>query len=157
MTQITIIKNDQGRLEGLDERGQRAYAKWRRLVTDLPVGQTLTFSYRFPRSPGHHRLFFAKLQSLLARTEEFTKLDDLRRWLTLGAGYFDMIPGLDGKPQAIPRSIDFDAMDEIDFAELHRAVDEFLWTARAQAVLWPHLNAEGRYRCVESLLTEFGQ
>lgn len=143
MTQITIIKNDQGRLEGLDERGQRAYAKWRRLVTDLPVGQTLTFSYRFPRSPGHHRLFFAKL-------------DDLRRWLTLGAGYFDMIPGLDGKPQAIPCSIDFDAMDEIDFAELHRAVDEFLWTARAQAVLWPHLDAEGRYRCVESLLTEFG-
>ncbi|WP_439606851.1 DUF1367 family protein [Hydrogenophaga sp.] len=150
-----IIKNDQGRLEGIDLQGQRAYQKWRRLVTDLPVGQTLSFSYRMPRSPAHHRLFFAKLNSLLARTEAFTKLDDLRRWLTLGAGYADLIPGIDGKPNAIPQSLDFESMDEAEFSELHRQVDGFLWGTRAQATLWPHLDEEGRYRCVESFLREF--
>lgn len=155
MSKVVIIKNDQGRLEGIDLQGQRAYQKWRRLVTELPVGQTLSFAYRMPRSPAHHRLFFAKLNSLLARTEAFTKLDDLRRWLTLGAGYADLIPGLDGQPNAIPQSLDFESMDEADFGELHRQVDGFLWSARAQATLWPHLDDEARYRCVESFLREF--
>lgn len=155
MSHVTIIRNSQGKLQGLDEKGQRAYAKWRRLVENLEIGQTLTFSYRMPRSPKHHRLFFAKLQSLLARTEAFTDLDKLRYWLVMGAGYADFVPGLDGKPNAIPRSIDFDSMDEADFSELHHAIDNFLWTSRAQETLWPHLNAEQRYRCVESFLEEF--
>ncbi|MGE0349829.1 DUF1367 family protein [Hydrogenophaga sp.] len=155
MSKLVIIKNDQGKLEGIDPAGQRAYQKWRRLVTDLPVGQTLSFSYRMPRSPAHHRLFFGKLNNLLARTEAFTKLDDLRRWLTLGAGYADLIPGLDGQPNAIPQSLDFESMDEAEFGELHRQVDAFLWSTRAQQTLWPHLDDEARYRCVESFMREF--
>lgn len=155
MSKCVIIKNDQGRLEGIDPAGQRAYLKWRRLVTDLPVGQTLSFSYRMPRSPAHHRLFFAKLNSLLSRTEAFTDLDKLRYWIVMGAGYFDLVPGFDGTPNAIPRSLDFESMDEAEFSELHRQVDGFLWGTRAQATLWPHLDDEGRYRCVESFLREF--
>lgn len=155
MTAIVITKNNQGKLEGIDEKGQRAYAKWRRLVTDLEPGQTLTFSYRMPRSPAHHRLFFAKLGSLLARTEAFDDLDKLRYWLVMGAGYFDLVPGFDGQPNAIPRSLDFTQMDEAEFAELHHQVNTFLWTSRAQETLWPHLDAEGRYRCVQDFLREF--
>ncbi|MGV3727744.1 DUF1367 family protein [Hydrogenophaga sp.] len=155
MSKVVIIKNDQGRLEGIDPQGQRAYLKWRRLVTDLPVGQTLSFSYRMPRSPAHHRLFFAKLNSLLSRTEAFTDLDKLRYWIVMGAGYFDLVPGFDGKPNAIPRSLDFESMDEADFSELHRQVDGFLWGTRAQETLWPHLDEEARYRCVESFMREF--
>ncbi len=155
MSKVVIIKNDQGRLEGIDPQGQRAYLKWRRLVTDLPVGQTLSFSYRMPRSPAHHRLFFAKLNSLLSRTEAFTDLDKLRYWIVMGAGYFDLVPGFDGKPNAIPRSLDFESMDEAEFSELHRQVDGFLWGTRAQETLWPHLDEEVRYRCVESFMREF--
>lgn len=155
MSSIVITKNNQGKLEGIDEKGQRAYAKWRRLVTDLEPGQTLTFSYRMPRSPAHHRLFFAKLGSLLDRTETFDDLDKLRYWLVMGAGYFDLVPGFDGKPNAIPRSLDFTQMDEAEFAELHHQVNTFLWTTRAQETLWPHLDAEGRYRSVEDFLRGF--
>jgi hypothetical protein len=155
MTAIVITKNSQGKLEGIDEKGQRAYAKWRRLVTDLEPGQTLAFSYRMPRSPAHHRLFFAKLGSLLSRTEAFDDLDKLRYWLVMGAGYCDFVPGLDGKPNAIPKSLDFTQMDETEFAELHHQVNTFLWTSRAQGTLWPHLDEEGRYRCVEHFLREF--
>lgn len=155
MTAIVITKNNQGKLEGIDEKGQRAYAKWRRLVTDLEPGQTLTFSYRMPRSPAHHRLFFAKLGSLLDRTETFDDLDKLRYWLVMGAGYFDLVPGFDGKPNAIPRSLDFTQMDEAEFAELHHQVNTFLWTTRAQETLWPHLDAECRYRSVEEFLRGF--
>lgn len=155
MSKVTIIKDETGRLRGLDLAGQRAYAKWRKLVTELPVGQTLTFTYRMPRSQAHHRLFFAKLQSLLNRTEEFDNIDHLRHWVTMSAGYADFVPGLDGKPNAIPRSIDFDNMDEADFSELHRAVDQFLWTPRAQQTLWPHLNQHQRFKCVESFMEAF--
>lgn len=155
MTAIVITKNSQGKLEGIDEKGQRAYLKWRRLVTDLEPGQTLTFSYRMPRSPAHHRFFFQKLQSLLARTEAFDELDNLRYWIVMGAGYCDFVPGLDGKPNAIPKSLDFTQMDETEFSELHRKVDTFLWTSRAQATLWPHLDEEARYRSVEAFLKEF--
>lgn len=155
MSHCIIIKNDQGKLEGIDEKSQRAYQKWRRTVADLDIGQTLSFRYRLPRSPAHHRLLFAKLQALLARTEAFDDLDKLRYWLVMGAGYFDLVPGFDGQPNAIPRSMDFDSMDEAEFSELHRQVDSFLWSTRAQETLWPHLDAEGRYRCVEHFLREF--
>ena len=157
MSKVIIRKNEQGRLEGLDPAGQRAYSKWRKLVLDLPVGQTLSFAYRMPRSPGHHRLFFAKLQSLLGRTEAFADLDNLRYWIVMGAGYFDLVPGFDGQPNAIPRSLDFDTMDEAEFSELHRSVDTLLWTTRAQATLWPAADEETRYRCVESFVEEFAQ
>ncbi len=155
MTAIVITKNSQGKLEGIDEKGRRAYAKWRRLVTDLQPGETLTFSYRMPRSPAHHRFFFQKLNILLERTETFDDLDRLRYWLVMGAGYFDLVPGFDGKPNAIPRSLDFTQMDEAEFAELHHQVNTFLWTTRAQETLWPHLDAEGRYRSVEDFLRGF--
>lgn len=155
MSKVVIIKNEQGKLQGLDEAGQRAYAKFKRIVQGLEVGETMSFSYRLPRSPAHHRLFFAKLNSLLSRTEAFAELDKLRYWLTMGAGYFDLVPGFDGKPNAIPKSLDFDSMDEADFSELHRAVTNFLWTERAQSTLWPALDEDKRYQCVESFVQEF--
>lgn len=157
MSHVTICKNEMGKLAGLDEKGQRAYAKWKRLVEGLPIGQTLTFSYRFPRSPKHHRLLFVKLQSLLTRTETFNDLDKLRYWLVMGAGYFDLVPGFDGKPNAIPKSLDFDSMDEAEFSELHRAADTFLWSTRAQETLWPALSDERRHACIESFMQAFTQ
>lgn len=155
MSHCVIIKNEQGKLQGLDLKAQRAYQKWKNLVESLEIGQTLTFSFRMPRSPQHHRMLFAKLQSLLARSETFQDLDKLRYWLVMGAGYADFVPGLDGKPNAIPRSMDFDSMDEADFSELHRCIDNFLWTEIAQRTLWPSLNVDARYQCVESFMREF--
>lgn len=155
MTAIVITKNSQGKLEGIDEKGQRAYAKWRKLVTDLKPGETVRFSYRLPRSPKHHAFLFVKLNNLLARTEAFDDLDKLRYWLVMGAGYFDLVPGFDGQPNAIPKSMDYENMDEAEFSELHRQVDNFLWTSRAQATLWPHLDEEARYRSVEEFLRGF--
>lgn len=155
MSKVVLIKDEAGKLRGIDPAHERAYRKWRKQVLELPVGQTLGFSYRLPRSPAHHRLFFAKLNALLDRTEEFANIDKLRYWLTMGAGYFDLIPGFDGTPNAIPRSIDFDRMDEAEFSELHRAVDEFLMTDRALETLWPELLPMQRLAMAESFVREF--
>lgn len=155
MSKVVLIKDEAGKLRGIDPANERAYRKWRKQVQELPVGQTLGFSYRLPRSPGHHKLFFAKLNALLDRTEAFANIDKLRYWLTMGAGYFDLIPGFDGTPNAIPRSIDFDRMDEAEFSELHRAVDEFLMTDRALETLWPELLPMQRLAMAESFVREF--
>lgn len=155
MSRITILKNNQGKLQGIDDAAERSYAKWKKLVAELEIGQTLTFTYRMPRSPSHHRFLFAKLGALLERTEAFTDLNKLRYWLVMGAGYADFVPGLNGQLHAIPQSMDFDSMDEAEFSELHLKIDGFLWTAQAQQTLWPQLDDDGRYRCVESFLQEF--
>lgn len=155
MSKCIIVKGNDGKMHGIDEKHERAYQKFRRQVVELQPGETASFTFRMPRSPAHHRLFFAKLNSLLERTETFTDLDKLRYWLTMGAGYFDLVPGFDGKPNAIPRSLDFDSMDETDFSELHRQADAFLWTARAQETLWPELDEHRRYQCVDAFMREF--
>lgn len=155
MSHCIILKDATGKLRGFSETHERAYQRWRRMVAELPAGQTVSFSFRMPRSLGHHRLFFKKLGTLLERTETFNDPDKLRAWLTLGAGYVDLVPGMDGKPNAIPKSLDFDSMDEAQFAELHRSVDDFLWTEHAQAVLWPELGAQQRWDCMESFMGGF--
>lgn len=155
MSRLVITKGMDGKLCGLDEKGQRAYNKFKALVAGLLPGQTLGFTFRVPRSPQHHAFFFLKLQKLLERTEEFTDLDKLRAWVILGAGFADFVPGLDGKPNAIPKSMDFDSMDEAEFSALHQAVDTFLWTLHAQAILWPALNADQRWACMESFMESF--
>lgn len=157
MTKCVITKGEDGKLRGYDVESARAYEKFKRTALALARGQTLTFNFRLPRSPKHHAFLFAKLNILLERTEAFTKLDPLRHWLTVGAGYVDYIPGQNGQLHAIPKSLDFDSMDEAEFSELHKAVDAFLWTAQAQATLWPHLDEHGRYQCVQSFLAEFDQ
>lgn len=155
MSRLVITKGMDGKLCGLDEKSQRAYNKFKAVVASLLPGQTLGFTFRVPRSPKHHALFFAKLQKLLERTEQFNDLDQLRAWVILGAGICDFVPGLDGKPNAIPKSMDFDSMDEAEFSELHRAVDGFLWSLRAQEILWPSLDSNQRWACMESFMEGF--
>lgn len=155
MSRLVITKGQDGKLCGLDAAGQRAYAKWRRTVTELAPGQTLGFSFWLPRCPEHHAFFFLKLNRLLERTEAFDDATKLRHWLLIGAGHCDFVPGSDGKPNAIPKSMDFESMDEADFCELQRSIDAFLWTLRAQAILWPALDANQRWGCMESFMEGF--
>lgn len=152
---VLVVKGEDGKLQGFGEKGARAWAKFLRRVHDMAEGELLTFSWREPRSIKHHRLFFAKLRALFDRQEAFGSEDKLRPWLTVGAGYCDLLPGRDGQLVAIPQSINFESLDEADFGELHLQVDQFLWSPHAQAYLWPHLSVQQRYDMVEQLLGEF--
>lgn len=155
MSKVVITKDEQGKLRGLDPIGQRAYAKFKNAVLALAPGQTIGFSFWLPRCPEHHAFFFLKLNRLLDRTETFDDSTKLRQWLLIGAGHCDYVPGLDGKPNAIPKSMDFESMDEADFCELQRRIDQFLWTPHAQAVLWPALDEQRRWDCVDSFIASF--
>lgn len=153
MTKLVLTKGENGKLCGLDPKGQRAYAKFIERLQKLEHGDTLGFSYFLPRDPASHRAYFRKLQILLERTEAFNELDQLRAWLLMGAGFCNYVPGAEGLV-AVPKSMAFDEMDQAEFAELNRKTDEFLFTDHAQAILWPQLSQQQRWSCINSFLED---
>jgi len=152
---VVLYRAPDGKLAGMDDKGQRQLAKFKRAVQALPVGETLQFDYRLPRSPKHHRFFFAKLRDLFDRQEAFETVEDLRMWLLVGAGYCHFLPGTDGRMVAVPQSMDWVALEEADFLEVHRRVDAFVWEPHARRALWPRLGDERSYVAVDSWRREF--
>ena len=153
MPELTIVKDDTGQLEGLGEKGRRAWLKFRKVVSELEPGETMEFSYRLPRSPQHHKFFFARLQALFERQEAFADLDHLLTFLKVGAGLVDFMPSPRGLV-AVPQSIAWVNLDEQQFIEATRAIRDFLWTDAAQVALWPHLSEQRRYQMVDQWVRE---
>lgn len=149
MPDVIVFKDETGRLDGLGEKHRRAFMKFHRTVGEMEPGETMRFSYRLPRSPVHHRYFFWRLQALFDRQEQFGEVEHLLAWLKVGSGHVVLVPGNDGAPVALPKTINWDSLDETGFTEVHRAIRDFLWTPHAQAFLWPHLNPEQRYVMVD--------
>ena len=155
MPALVIYKDETGHMAGFGERGRRAWLKFRKIISELEIGETMQFSWRMPRSPQHHRFFFAKMTSLFERQERFDDFERLLDWVKVGAGFADLLPGHDGVPCAIPKSIAWHNLDEQSFIEAHRAMVDFLWQPYAQAVLWPALDDNQRYACIDSWHREF--
>jgi hypothetical protein len=155
MASVVVVKGEDGKLTGLGEKAGKAWTSFMRWVADMAPGDTLQFEWNKPRSLQHHRHFFAMLHALLDRQEQFESMDQLRMWLTVGAGHCAFVPGPDGAMVALPDSIAFHRLDEVEFSAFRAAVERFLWTPHAQGFLWPHLGRAQRYAAVESLLGEF--
>lgn len=157
MSAVVLVKGEDGKLHGHGQRGERAYAKFRGRVESMQPGDTVHFDWREPRSLPHHRLFFGKLGALMDMQEQFDDDEELRKWLTVGAGYCKFVPGPNGRMVALPLSIAFHNLDEADFSELHSKVDAFLWTDHARRFLWGHLTNQQTYDMVDQLMTRFSK
>lgn len=155
MSALIVIKGEDGKLHGMGDKGLRAFGKFQRHVAGMEPGDTMAFSYKLPRSPKHHRLFMAKMNALTDRQEQFEDLDSLRKWVCVGAGYADFVPGPTGRMVALPQSIAFESMDEGDFSELHKKCDDFLRTDHARRFLWPHLSDDKSWHMVNAFINEF--
>lgn len=156
MTDLVIFKNQEGKLEGFGDKSRRAYKKFKRVVDELQPGETMAFSYRLPRSPQHHKFFFARMAALAARQESFEDLEHLLVFAKVGAGFVEFMPGPDGRLVAVPKSIAWTSLDESEFAEVNRRIWDFLWTDAAQIALWPHLGRDQRYAMIDQWVREAG-
>ncbi len=151
MAELIVFRDEDGKLAGFGEKGRRAFNKFKKLVDELEIGETIQFSYRRPRSPQHHKFFFARMNNLLDMQESFKDLEELLVFVKVGAGFVEFMPSC-GQLVAVPKSIAWHLLEEKDFTEVHRAIVDFLWTAQAQCALWPHLDDAKRYAMVDQLL-----
>lgn len=155
MTTITITKTNEGKLDGLGEKGRKAYARFRAKIAELEIGGTLSLKVWFPRSPKFHKFHFALLNAIFDAQEVFDDPDIMRMWLQVGAGFCDYRPGTDGQLVAIPKSIAFDRLDDEDFAQHHEAIKRYLRSPQALAYLWPHTTTKDAAEGLESILNGF--
>lgn len=155
MSEVVIFKDEAGKLAGLGDKGSRAWAKFKKMVQEMEVGETLKFSWWAPRSPGMHKRHFVILNQVFDHQDQFVSEDDFRMWVQVGAGFCNLLPGPMGKPVAIPKSIAWDRLDDADFAEHHAAVISFLRSTHATRFLWPHLTDAQGDEMIDSLLNEF--
>lgn len=155
MANVLIMKNSQGRLEGFGPRGVKAYNRFLSDLGALAIGEMLSFSYRVPRSLKFHRLHFGMLGTFFESQERFTDDYKFRKWSEVGAGHCDFLPGPKGELVAVPRSIDYEALDDLEFGDVHASVKGFLRSEHARRYLWAHLQEEQTYEMVETLLATF--
>lgn len=155
MSAITVTKDETGKLRGFTEKDQRAYARFKKRIDGLEIGELFTLDTWFPRNGKFHRKHFAMLAAIYDAQEQFETSEKLRMWLEVGAGHCDFVPGPKGRMVAIPKSISYNAIDDAEFDDHHRKVKDFLRGEHARGYLWPHLRPEQTYDMVETLLAEF--
>lgn len=155
MAKITLERDQAGKLQGLSEADKRAYGRFRKALEGMAPGDTMAFEFKIPRSPVFHRRHFAILGAIFDAQDQFTDRDQMRCWMTVGAGHCEYVPAADGGLIAMPKSVAYDALDDAEFAEHHRSVIAFLREPHACQFLWPMMTPAGAEAMVESILSEF--
>ncbi len=156
MAKLTLRINESCRLEGLTPADSRAYNRFKRKLAGLQPGDTISFEHRFPRSPRFHRLHFAMLGLVFDNQEQFANHDDFRKWVEVGAGHCQFVPGPQGRLVALPLSVAYDALDDSEFYEHHTKVVAFLRSTAATRFLWPQADDKSAGVAMDMMLREFG-
>lgn len=156
MADVVLTKDETGRLCGLTDADERRWSRFRTAIQSMPQGGTIKASFKLPRSPGFHARHFKILSELFKSQDQFEDFEAFRAWVQVGAGFCDLLPGPGGKPVAIPKSIAWDALEDADFAEHHRACIEFIRSTRFSRFLWPQMTDLNADNMVNGILSEFG-
>lgn len=156
MPTVTLHIGDSGKLEGLSERDRKSYAKFRRRLEVLG-NESITFSWKEPRSGPFHRRFFAMVNRVFESQEQFQLDRHMLDWLKVGAGYADLVPGPKGKPVAMPKSINWETLDQAEFEPIARDIWQFFRSTYATRFLWPWLDDAKGIGMAEAILAEFGE
>lgn len=140
------------KLIGLTDKDADKYASFLAKLKSLTEADSITFSWAAPRSGPYHRRFFALLGMIYDSQEQFDDPDDLRQWLTVGAGHVRFVPGPSGRMVALPVSIKWDRMDQVEFERVANDVFSFAYSEHARRFLWPHLSNEVSYQMMETIM-----
>jgi hypothetical protein len=155
MPTVTLTIDERGKPAGVSERDCKAYAKFRKRLAEMSGKDSITFTWREPRSGPFHKRHFVMVGALYEAQEQFADPDMFRKWLEVGAGYCDLLPGPKGRMVAVPRSIAYERLDQADFEPIHEAVFAFARSEHARRFLWPHLTDAQTAEMVDAVLREF--
>lgn len=155
MPTLTVTRNSEGQIDGASEKDQRAYARFVKRMRGLTDRDSLVVKWFEPRSPRFHKYHFAILGAVFKSQEQFDDEEALRKWIEVGAGHCKFVPGPKGKMVALPMSINYEALDDVEFGELHKKVRLFLRSQHATRFLFPHLDDMQGLEMIEAVLSEF--
>ena len=155
MTTITIVIDNTGKPIGSTPKDEKAWARFKKMLREAGPGELMTMDFWFPRNGKFHRLHMAMIAQLFDAQEQFDDSDKFRKWVEVGAGYCEFLPGPSGKMVAMPKSISYKSLDDEGMAELHEKVKEFCRSERYKDFLYPHLSDADQAEMVESIIQPF--
>lgn len=105
---LYLVKTDAGTVIGWGPEDTEYLAR-------LEPGECIEAETRKARNPGHHRKFFALLQSAFVGQSRYKRLEDLLIEMKLRAGWYEEHITADGKLVYVPKSISWAQMDQQEF------------------------------------------
>lgn len=94
-----------------DEAAKQAVKRWK-------IGETLKCSVRKPRCYTNHKKYFALLSLTFENQDKYTSFEHFRKAVQIAAGHVDELITLDGEITLMPKSIAYDALDEMEFSKV---------------------------------------
>lgn len=112
---ILVIKTPRG-LRGWTPADQKAYAKFKRFIDALAMGEMFQLDFSVPRNLAHHKKFFALVGLLAEMSDVYDNKDKALAAIKIAAGHCEFIPNpLSIELIALPKSISFAEMDQLAF------------------------------------------
>ena len=91
----------------------------------IPLNEVFEIEYKKKRNIKFHKKFFALLNLYYENQNDYTNLDDLRKDLLIVSGISEeKINPLSGEIYKIPKSLQFQKMDEVEFSEVYEKVKD---------------------------------
>jgi hypothetical protein len=92
----------------------------------LGAGETIVLDVKRQRNPKFHRLAMSWLMSVFENQDHFQTFDQMRYTLTCMAGYIKHQEVRGNKVIVIPKSINFESMDDDEFNQWQQDIDTVL-------------------------------
>lgn len=157
MAEITLTKDDTGRLVGLSEADKAALSSFKRRTTEMEPGEICSIETWNPRKGSYHRRHMKIEATVFQSQERIANFDMFRDWLKVGAGFVVWMAGPKGGVIPIPKSISYKKADEDVMREFHKNAIAFLRSEHATRYMWPHLDAQQGADMINTILRGFGE
>lgn len=111
-----LVKKTQTGLRPVFDSDHEIYSK-------IQLGEEFEIEYRKARNLRFHKKLFALFKLCFSNQEAYSNLNDLRRDLTITAGYYtESANMLTGEVFKHAKSISFANMDELEFSDLYESI-----------------------------------
>ncbi len=85
-------------------------------------GETYRADVVKPRSYQHHKLAFALLNLTYSNQERYSNFETFRKAVAIAAGHTEELTTVDGEIIYLPKSLNYDTLDEIEFTKVFGAM-----------------------------------
>ncbi|AXF52408.1 MAG: protein of unknown function DUF1367 [Caudoviricetes sp.] len=117
---IQVVKNLNGTLKPAYDSDYESFKK-------IPLNEIIEIEYKKQRNIKFHRKLFSLLNLAYSNQNIFDNLEDMRYCLMLECNLSEIkVNKLTGEMFKIPKSLQFNKMDEIEFNEVYNTLKQYI-------------------------------